>query len=138
MMSPLLFYEEITMKLGKAIEMFRLLCPNPRTDAELVGWIAELDGMVIRDIFEAREGNPAVGWEPYTGEDMDRLLLIPAPYDSVYMDWLKSKVDYWQEESGYSNSYKAFNNSYMSFGDYWRRTHRQAERKKWQLFGRGC
>ena len=126
------------MKLTKAIQGFRDLCPNPYPTEQLMAWISELDGMVILDVFAGREGNPAPeDWKPYTAMDMERELLIPAPYDSVYMDWLKSKTDYWQDESNYSNSSKVFNNGYMSFGDYWRRTHGPVERKQWKLLGRG-
>ena len=126
------------MKLTKAVQNFRELCPNPYSTEQLVSWIAELDGMAILDVFASREGRPVPeGWSPYTVQDMEKELLIPAPYDNVYMDWLKSKTDYWQDESNYSNSSKVFNNGYMSFGDYWRRTHAPLERKQWKLLGRG-
>lgn len=124
------------MKLTKAIQGFRDLCPNPYPTEQLIAWISELDGMALLDIFQTRVGNPAENWQPYTADDMDKELLIPAPYEGVYMDWLKSKTDYWQDESNYSNSSKVFNNGYMSFGDYWRRTHPPKERQQWKLLGR--
>ena len=124
------------MKLTKAIQGFRDLCPNPYPTEQLIAWISELDGMALLDIFQTRVGNPAENWQPYTPDDMDKELLIPAPYEGVYMDWLKSKTDYWQDESNYSNSSKVFNNGYMSFGDYWRRTHPPKERQQWKLLGR--
>ena len=46
------------MKLTKAVQNFRELCPNPYPTEQLVSWIAELDGMVILDVFASREGSP--------------------------------------------------------------------------------
>lgn len=124
------------MKLTKAIQGFRDLCPNPYPSDQLMAWISELDGMAVLDIFAGREDNPAPeGWQPYTQQDLEKELLICAPYDAIYMDWLKSKVDYWQDESNYANSSKAFNNAYMSFGDYWRRTHGPLQKRQWKLLG---
>lgn len=126
------------MKLKEAIQSFRELCPSPYSTDQLVAWIGELDGMAIRDVYEVREGNPVPeDWKYYTAADMEAELLIPAPFESVYMHWLKSMTDYWQDESNYSNSSKAFNNGYMSFGDWWRRTHAPVHKRQWKLFGGG-
>ena len=130
----LIFFKEIKMTLSKAIKGFRDLCPNPYPSEQLIAWISELDGLALADIFSSRADCPE-GWQAYTQTDMDKELLIPPPYDGIYFDWLKSKVDYWQDESNYSNSSKAFNNAYMSFGDYWRRTHGPLQKRQWKLLG---
>lgn len=110
------------MKLNQAISTFRRICPNQFADEELIAWISELDGQAMVEVFSARENAPE-NWKPYTMMDMESDLLIPFPYDKIYLDWLKSKVDYWNDESmSYSDSYSAFNNAYLAFGDYWRRS----------------
>lgn len=113
------------MTIQEAIELFERLMNQPFDKDLLIMWLAELDGMAIREIFSGYDGSPAgPDWEPYVpGEDPQTVLLIPAPYDSVYLDYLKMKCDSWNKESSYNNSAKAFNNAYMTFGDYWRRTH---------------
>lgn len=114
------------MTIREAIELFNRLMNQPFEEELLIMWLAELDGMAIREIFAGYDESPAGDdWEPYVpGDDLETVLLIPAPYDSVYLDYLKMKTDAWNKESSYNNSVKAFNNAYMTFGDNWRRTHK--------------
>lgn len=114
------------MTIKEAIEHFESLLNAPYDRDHLVKWLAELDGQAIREVFCYYEGNPVPeDWEPYDiSYNLDAELLIPAPYDSVYMDYLRMKTDYWHKENSYSNTVKAFNNSYATFCDFWRRTHK--------------
>lgn len=123
------------MTVGQVMEQFHRLFPHQYPDQTLLGWLSELEGQAIGDIFLTRCDNPAPAhWCGYGCGDRDRTLLIPAPYDGVYLDWLKSKVDYWNGDSaGYHDSYSAFNNAYLSFGDAWRRSHAPAKQVRLSL-----
>jgi hypothetical protein len=51
-------------------------------------------------------------------------LLIPHPYDEVYIRWLESQIDYANGEYGkYNNSMAMYNTAYVAFQNYYNRTH---------------
>lgn len=115
------------MTLGQALRQFDALTQTEFDKKELVMWIAELDGMAKAEIFDQFDASPVPrDWKPYDETACpDTQLLIPAPYDQVYLDMLRMKCDNWNKEPvNYNNSYVSYNNLYGAFGDYWRRTHR--------------
>jgi hypothetical protein len=55
---------------------------------------------------------------------LDTVLLIPAPYDNVYVLWLQAQIDYANEDTAkYKNSSSAYNHAYNEFQRYYNRTH---------------
>ena len=99
------------MTPNKAIETVDRLKPNIYTEEDKLRWINELDGMVQRLVFQ----NDEVEQYSYP-EDMDRELLIPAPFDDVYSLYLESKVDYYNREYGtYNNSAIVFESRFSEY-----------------------
>lgn len=104
--------------------------PNSYSQGEKVAWLSTLDGKVKREIIDTHERcdkdccvNVAFdGYNP--NEDLQTKLLIPAPYDEVYLRWLEAQIDYANGEYGkYNNSITMFNNAYASFANFYNRTH---------------
>ena len=92
------------MTPNKAIETIDRLRPNIYTEEDKLGWINELEGMVQRLVIQKDEV------EKYSyPEDMDRELLIPAPFDDLYSYYLEAKIDY------YNREYECYNNSVATF-----------------------
>lgn len=92
------------MTPNKAIEIIDGLRPNTYSEEIKLGWISELDGMVKRLVIQ--DDNVI----PYSyPEDMDRELLIEAPFDNVYVLYLETMIDY------YNREYGNYNNSAMMF-----------------------
>lgn len=78
------------------------------------------------DIFdEARlYRGTAPDFEPYTEEDKECQLLVPPPYDGLYLSWLEAQIDYENGEiDRYNNSLAMFTQKYEDFSRYWTRTH---------------
>ena len=92
------------MTPNKAIERIDKLKPNSYGEEEKLCWINELDGMVQRLVMQ----NDEVIKYSYP-EDMDRELLITAPFDDLYTSYLEAKIDYFNKE------YKNYNNAAMAF-----------------------
>ena len=117
------------MTVREAIQKFDTLCDQCYERDLLIWWLAELDYMAIQEVFSGYDGDPTPDpWLPSVYEtDLSTQLLIPAPYDGVYLEFLRMKCDDWNKEKNYTNSAKAFNNTYATFGDYWRRTHRKKQ-----------
>lgn len=51
-------------------------------------------------------------------------LLVPAPYDDIYVRWLEAQVDYANGEYGkYNNSITMYNSAYAEYANYYNRKH---------------
>lgn len=92
------------MTSNKAIEIVDRLKPNVYSEEDKLRWIGELDGMVQRLVMQTDEVTEYV-----YPDDMDRELLIPAPFDDCYTLFLEAKIDY------YNREYANYNNSAMMF-----------------------
>ena len=56
--------------------------------------------------------------------DTRTALLVPAPYDDLYIKWLEAQIDYTNAEYGkYNNSSNAYNNAYSTYERYYNRHH---------------
>ena len=67
------------MTPNKAIEIVDRLKPNPYSEEDKLRWINELDGMVQRLVIQTDNVTRYV-----YPEDMDKELLIPAPFENLY------------------------------------------------------
>ena len=92
------------MTPNKVIETVDRLKPTSYNEEDKLRWISELDGMVQRLVIQ--EDNVTTYSYP---QDMDKELLIPAPFDDLYSLYLEAKIDYQNRE------YANYNNSAMMF-----------------------
>lgn len=113
------------MKLREAIDRIDSLKHNTYTTAEKVEWISRLDGLVKNQIIDTHEDGENIEFNGYTVEaDMERELLIPAPYDDAYIKWLEAKIDYYNGEiARYNNSVMMYQAAYDSYSRYYNRNH---------------
>jgi hypothetical protein len=116
---------EDKMTIFEAITKINEIKPNSYPQSVKIGWLDTLDRTVKGKIIDTHEGAEAVKFEGYTEDtDLSTQLLIPAPYDEVYVFWLESKIDYSNGEYGrYNNTVAMFNTAYAEFDRYYNRTH---------------
>ena len=113
------------MKLFEAIDRIDSLKHNTYTNREKVEWISRLDGMVKNDIIDTHEGGENITFDGYTDNNLDVDLLVPFPYDDVYIRWLESQIDYYNGEiTRYNNSISMFQTAYDTFDRFYNRTHK--------------
>lgn len=114
------------MTIIDAINTIDAIKPNTYTQAEKLAWLSTLDEMIKKEIIDTHEGAEAVDFHGYDEDtDVSAPLLVPAPYDEIYLFWMESKIDYWNGESSrYNNSITMFNNAYASYQEYYNRMHR--------------
>jgi hypothetical protein len=99
------------MTPNKAIEIVDKLKLNSYSEEDKLRWINELEGMAQRLVFQEDE----IMQYAYP-DDMDKELLITAPYDDVYTLFLEAKIDYYNREYGnYNNSAMMFEAQYNEF-----------------------
>lgn len=105
--------------------------PNVCSQEEKIRWLSALDGLVKKEIIDTHEGGEDVVFNGYNNlTDLNTVLLIPAPYDEVYIHWLEMHVDYANAEFGkYNNSRSLYNTAYLAYEKYYNRTHKPISKK---------
>ena len=119
------------MTLLEAINRIDVLKPNGYSQAEKIQWLSTLDGIIKREIIDTHEGGEGVTFNGYTEEtSLTTELLVPAPYDDVYLRYLEMQIDYANGEYGkYNNSMSMYDTAYSNFQRYYNRTHMPKGRK---------
>lgn len=114
------------MTLIEAIHRTDAVKPNGYSQDEKIRWISVLDGTVKSEIIDPREGAEDVSFRPYDeNTPLTQILLIPHPYDDIYIRWLEAQMDYANGEIGrYNNSITSFNAALAAFERCYHRLHR--------------
>ena len=111
------------MKLQDVLVQLDHIKPNQYDDAALVRWISNLDGYLYHEVVCWHEGDangasaPAL---PYSAEtDMETELLVPAPYDDIYVKYLCTQIDFHNAEwTRYNNSMILYNTALSAYADW--------------------
>ena len=119
------------MTIIEAIIKVDALKPNNYTQVEKIKWLSNLDGVIKATIIDTHEGGEDIIFNGYDDETpISTVLLVPAPYDDLYIKWLESQIDYNNAEYGkYNNSSTAYNTAYSAFERYYNRQHMPIQRK---------
>lgn len=119
------------MKVIEAISQLDNLKFNTYGPAEKVKWLSSLDATVMAEVVEAHEGGSAEPFTGYSEDDMQKELLVKAPFDEIYLRWMEAMVDY---HNGEIQSYNAgiilFNDVYSAFKAWYGRNHLPKTRAK--------
>lgn len=60
----------------------------------------------------------------YTDSSLMAEMLVPAPYDDIYIKWLEAQIDYANGEyAKYNNSISMYNAAYDAYAKWYNRTH---------------
>ena len=120
------------MTLMEALHRINTVKPNTYSQAEKIKWLSTLDGIIKKEIIDTHQAAETIVFNGYTEDaDLTTELIVPAPYDEIYLFWLESKIDYWNGEVGkYNNSISMFNEAYSTFAKYYNRTHMPIKNKK--------
>jgi hypothetical protein len=113
------------MTLMAALHRIDSIKPNSYSQDVKIAWLSTLDGIIKTEIIDTHEGADKVVFNEYKEDtDLNTKLLVPAPYDEIYLFWLESKIDYWNGEIGkYNNSIVMYNEAYSTFAKHYNRMH---------------
>lgn len=111
------------MTIIEAINRIDSLKPNNYTQEDKITWLSTLDGNIKKEIIDTHEGAEGVTFNGYDADTaLDTVLLIPAPYDDVYIKWLEAQIDYANGETKrYTNSMIMYNTALSAFTRYYNR-----------------
>ena len=124
------------MKISEAISTVDALKPNNYTPEDKVGWLSNLDSRVKSQIIDAHECCPKIFFYGYDSIlDQETELLVPAPYDEMYLRWLEAMIDYHNsDDDRYNNAIILFNNAYEGYKKHYTRTHMPISKGKRFVF----
>lgn len=113
------------MKIIEAISMIDGLKHNTYTQGEKIAWLSRLDSMVKRLIIDTHEGGEDITFTGYDeNTDIYTELLVPAPFDEMYLRWLEAQIDYANGEyDKYNNSILMYQTAYDGYANYYNRNH---------------
>ena len=123
------------MTIMDALYRIDELKPNSYSQPEKIKWLSSLDGVIKSEIIDTHEGGEDIVFSGYDeNAELTTVLLVPAPYDDIYLKWLESQIDYSNGEYGkYNNSLVAYNDAYDLYQRYYNRTH-MPKGKKFKYF----
>lgn len=124
------------MKIIEAITRLDALKFNTYTQSDKVDWLSRLDSMVKNQIIDPHEGAETVTFTGYDDStDLDTVLLVPAPYDEMYLRWLEAQIDYHNGEyDKYNNAIIMFNTTFEAYKRYYNGIHKPVSHGKRFLF----
>ena len=113
------------MTIIEAINRLDALKFNTYSQTDKIEWLSRLDSMVKRMIIDTHEGYQNVSFNGYTAETpLETVLLVPAPYDEVYLRWMEAQIDYHNGEyDKYNNSIIMYNTAFESYAKYYKLHH---------------
>lgn len=108
------------MTIIEVINRLDALKFNTYKQADKIEWLSRLDSAVKLQIIDTHEGADEVSFSGYTvNTPLDTVLLVPAPYDEVYLHWMEAQIDYYNGEyDKYNNSIIMYNTAYDAFAKY--------------------
>lgn len=111
------------MTKNEAIERVMLDRPSEATRGEMTSWLCQLDRRFYHEVILRHEGSEAYTEPAYT-EGADCVLMIPCPYDEVYIHHLYACVDNKLGEiDRYNNSATLFHHAWSEAAKAYHRTH---------------
>lgn len=105
------------MTISEAISQTRKLSGNAVDDNTMCRWLSELDGRLMLDFYKGSE------WMAYSlPQDADHELLVPFPWDELYVHYLEAMVYYSNGEyERYRNSYEMYNKKELDYRQWYAR-----------------
>ena len=113
------------MKIIDAINRVDALKFNTYSNSEKVEWLSQLDNSIKNLIIDTHEGGEDVVFTGYDDTtDMNTVLLVPAPFDQVYLRWLESQIDYHNGEfDKFNASIIMYNTAFDAYANFYKRNH---------------
>lgn len=113
------------MKIIEAISRLDSQKHNTYSQSDKVEWLSRLDSMVKKHIIDTHEGADEVTFTGYDDTtDLQTELLVPEPFDEVYLRWMEAQIDYANGEyNKYNQSIQMYKAAYDSYANYYNRNH---------------
>jgi hypothetical protein len=121
------------MTIKECIDLVDSLKPNQYSIKEKVMWLNFIEQVIINEVLKTHEGYDGRydNFEGYSEDKMTMPMIVPSPYDRLYTQYLKMKID---EENGevarYNNSATLYNTYMSEYKKNYNKTHMPIDRSK--------
>ena len=115
------------MTINEAIARVDDLRDNTMAPNIKIAWLQMVDQQVYEEIIKTREGADAVTFPDYSDNDNngERVLLVPPPYDMLYVYRLEAEIYYKNQEiDRQANALTRYNELMDAFAKQYAREHR--------------
>ena len=125
------------MTIKECIDLVDNVKPNQYSIEDKVQWLSFLDGIIINDVIKTHEGyqNEYEEFDGYSADRLGEKLIVDSPYDSLYVAYLKMKID---EENGetarYNNSSTMFNSYMTAYKKHYNKIHMPLQMNRMRIF----
>ena len=111
------------MRIIEAINRVDAQNPNNYSQEEKIAWLSMLDGIIKAEVIGTHEGGDDVEFTEYNSmTPLDTEMLVPFPYDELYIHFLESKIHWANEEyAKYNNAVAMYNNAFTKYKAYYTR-----------------
>ena len=109
---------------------------NTFTQEDKVAWLSRLDGLIHAGLFGAYQ-QPPPPFTPYSVDtDVETVLLVPPPFDGVYLHYLEMQIDYHSGDFVRCNNARLLFTSLLNqFEAYYHRTRRPKKSGDFRMEG---
>ena len=114
------------MTIKDCIDIVDNLKPNQYSIKEKVAWLTFIEQIIINEVLKTHEGYDGRYdlFEGYSEDKLSVTLIVPSPYDRVYVEYLKMKIDSENGETArYNNSAALYNAHMLEFRKHYNKTH---------------
>lgn len=113
------------MTINEAIARVDDLRDNTVATDIKIAWLQMVDQQVYLEIIKGREGAEAMTIPDYRDNNGGRVLLVPPPYDMLYVYRLEAEICYKQQEiDRQANALTRYNELMDAFAKHYAREHR--------------
>ena len=105
------------MTIMDAITRLDTLKFNTFTQAEKIDWLSASDWRIYREVLQPCLGDAAA---PFSGYDEntppETQLLVPPPFEELYLRWMEAQIDYHNGEyHKYNNAVALYNRAFGAY-----------------------
>lgn len=113
------------MTINEAIARVDDLRDNTMAPNIKIAWLQMVDQQVYHEIIKGRVGADAVTLPDYSDENGEQVLLVPPPYDMLYVYRLEAEICYKNQEiDRQANALTRYNELMDAFAKQYAREHR--------------
>ena len=115
----------MNITIRQAIDRADELYPNGYSEEQKRKWLSTLDHNIYENVIKTHEGADDVEFSGYdVNTDGATELLVPAPFDDVYIYWLGWHYDLFNTDiNNYNNKVALYDNVYDKYEAWYNRTH---------------
>lgn len=117
------------MTVGEAIARIDQYKPNAVDPMDKKRWLLELDNRLRITVINHYSNNEQGNESDPESVSSDHKLIIAPPFDTIYIYWLESMIDYQNGEvDQYNNSSAMFRDALEEWKHWYSRTHQMPQR----------